>query len=233
MKTRIDRYDWPAAAASLRDRGYAHLPGLLTPTECANLSALYSEPEHFRSRIVMERFRFGRGEYQYFRYPLPPLVQQLREAFYPKLAPLANELNLTLRLDERFPATHAALLEQCHANGQTRPTPLLLRYQEGDFNCLHQDLYGDIVFPYQVVFFLKRPGIDFEGGEFLLVENLPRAQSVGRVLQPDLGDALVITTRFRAAQGQRGAYRISVRHGVSEVRRGERLTMGIPFHDAK
>jgi hypothetical protein len=197
------------------------------------MSALYDQPELFRDRIEMARYRFGRGEYQYFRYPLPPLVESLREELYARLWGVANRWGKMLRGGAEFPDSLAALLDRCHAAGQTRPTPLLLKYGLGDYNCLHQDLYGAIAFPFQVVFSLSERGREYEGGEFLLVENPPRAQALGRVLTPKQGDALIITTRDRPGAGARGAYRVRVRHGVSEVRSGNRFTLGIIFHDAE
>jgi hypothetical protein len=217
---------------SLTTRGFAQLPAVLTPAQCADLIALYSDPDRFRTRIDMQQYRFGRGEYQYFRYPLPPIVDHLRHSLYAALAPIANRWSDLLHTP-KFPDTLDALLEHCHARGQTRPTPLMLRYGPGDFNCLHQDLYGEIAFPFQVVCFLSEPGRDYTGGEFLLVENPPRAQSMGRALLPRQGDALVITTRYRPAAGKRGSYRVGVRHGVSEVTAGNRWTLGIIFHDAE
>jgi uncharacterized protein len=217
---------------SLTTRGFAHLPALLTPPQCQDLIALYSDPDRFRTRIDMQQYRFGRGEYQYFRYPLPPVVDDLRHSLYADLAPIANQWADLLHTP-KFPDTLDALLAHCHLKSQTRPTPLILRYGPGDFNCLHQDLYGEIAFPFQVVCFLSEPGRDYSGGEFLLVENPPRAQSMGRALLPRQGDALVITTRYRPGAGKRGAYRIGVRHGVSEVTAGNRWTLGIIFHDAE
>ncbi|HEY2016157.1 MAG TPA: 2OG-Fe(II) oxygenase [Bryobacteraceae bacterium] len=230
---RIDAVDWDAAAASLTDHGFAHLSQVLSAEECGKLIALYDRPELFRSRIDMAKFRFGKGEYQYFRYPLPPLVEALRQRLYPRLAPVANRWAGLLRNEGRFPETLDALLEQCHDSGQTRPTPLMLRYGAGDFNCLHQDIYGPIAFPFQVVFSLSEPGRDYSGGEFLLLENIPRAQSMGRALQPRQGDAIVATTRHRPATGKRGVYKVSVRHGVSPITAGHRWTLGIIFHDAE
>jgi hypothetical protein len=228
----LEQLDWNCVAASLAADGYAALPRLLTAQESEALISLYSHPELFRSRIEMSRFKFGRGEYQYFRYPLPPLVETLRQALYPRLMPIAQAWARQLQIDP-FPKTLEALLETCRRHGQTRPTPLLLRYGPGDFNCLHQDIYGEIAFPFQVVFFLSQPGRDYSGGEFLLVENAPRAQAMGRSLQPGQGEALIITTRYRPAAGRRGTYKVGVRHGVSPVRTGSRWTLGIIFHDAK
>jgi hypothetical protein len=224
--------DWTAVAGALAGRGFAQLPKLLNPGQCKDLVALYPE-DRFRSRIDMQQYRFGRGEYQYFRYPLPPIVDGLRHSLYAGLAPIANSWAELFGSQDRFPAELDTLLEQCHAQGQTRPTPLMLRYGAGDFNCLHQDIYGAIAFPFQVVCFLSEPGRDYSGGEFLLVENPPRAQSMGRALVPKQGDALVITTRHRPGAGKRGAYRVGVRHGVSEVTQGNRWTLGIIFHDAE
>jgi hypothetical protein len=219
-------------ADSLTARGFARLPALLTPSQCGELIALYSDPDRFRTRIDMQQYRFGRGEYQYFSYPLPPVVDDLRHSLYAALAPIANRWSDLLQTP-KFPDTLDALLEHCHRLGQTRPTPLMLRYGPGDFNCLHQDIYGEIAFPFQVVCFLSEPGRDYTGGEFLLVENPPRAQSMGRALLPRQGDALVITTRHRPAAGKRGPYRVAVRHGVSEITAGNRWTLGIIFHDAE
>ena len=180
----------------------------------------------------MAQYRFGKGEYQYFRYPLPPLVEELRQRLYPRLAAVANTWAGLFQSDDRFPDTLDALLERCHERGQTRPTPLMLRYGAGDFNCLHQDIYGQVAFPFQVVFFLSQPHEEYCGGEFLLVENPPRAQAMGRALRPNRGDAVIITTRHRPATGKRGVYKVAVRHGVSPVTAGQRWTMGIIFHDA-
>jgi hypothetical protein len=228
---RTHKFDWKTIETSLGERGFANLPGMLSKPECEELVALYPNQDLFRSRIDMARFRFGRGEYQYFCYPLPSLIENLRHELYSKLAPIANSWSQMLDTDD-FPPTLGELTELCHERGQTRPTPLLLHYKTGDFNCLHQDIYGEIAFPLQVVFFLSEPERDYTGGEFLLTEQQPRAQSVGRVLRPKQGDAVIITTRYRPAQGKRGPYRVSVRHGVSEVTSGERWTLGIIFHDA-
>jgi len=218
---------------SLTERGFAELPRMLSAGDCEHLIGLYSQPDLFRSRVDMSQYRFGKGEYQYFRYPLPPLIEQLRRELYPRLAPVANRWAELFEEPHRFPESLEALLERCHRGGQTRPTPLMLHYRAGDFNCLHQDLYGPVAFPFQVVFFLSEPEEQYSGGEFLLVENPPRAQSMGRALRPHRGDALVITTRHRPAQGKRGIFKVSVRHGVSPVTAGERWTMGIIFHDAE
>jgi len=230
---RIESIAWDQAEANLWSSGYARLGSLLDPTECQDLASLYADETRFRSRIDMARYRFGRGEYQYFSYPLPDLIAKLREDLYQRLAPVANRWMEALGLDHEYPATHDEFVEVCRKNGQSRPTPLLLRYREGDFNCLHQDLYGDVVFPFQVVFGLSRPGADYDGGELLLVEQQPRAQSVGHSVLLEQGEAVIITTRYRPASGKRGYFRTAMRHGVSPIRRGERYTMGIVFHDAK
>jgi hypothetical protein len=230
---RLERLDWERCGANLLDQGFTELPQILKPREAQGLIALYSRTELFRSRIDMVRYRFGKGEYQYFRYPLPPLVEDLRRALYPKLVTTANQWAERLGVTNTFPPTFDGLRRICHEKGQTRPTPLLLRYAPGDFNCLHQDVYGEIAFPFQVVFFLSEPGREYSGGEFLLVENAPRAQAMGRAFVPRQGDALVITTRYRPAQGKRGYYKVTVRHGVSPVKSGQRWTLGIIFHDAQ
>ena len=194
---------------------------------------MYDAPDHFRSRVQMQQFRFGRGEYQYFANPLPPIVSELRSGLYASLAPIASRWNHDLGNTVEFPVALAEFIETCHEAGQTRPTPLLLRYREGDFNCLHQDLYGDVVFPFQVIVALSQPGVDFEGGELILVEQQPRAQSVGHVIRLQRGEGVAITTRYRPAKGARGFYRTNIRHGVSIVSSGERFTLGLIFHDAK
>ena len=222
-----------AVESELWQRGYGRLGTLLTRDQCEKLRVLYSRPELFRSRIDMARFRFGRGEYQYFSYPLPPLVAELRQSLYAGLAPVANRWMTALSLPAAYPEKLPEFLELCHSRGQKRPTPLLLHYRPGDFNCLHQDLYGEIFFPFQVVFGLSRPEDEYQGGEFLLVEQQPRAQSVGRAIRLEQGEAIVITTRYRPAKGARGYYRTNVRHGVSPLTAGERYTLGIIFHDAE
>jgi hypothetical protein len=223
---------WPDLLAALDERGYAVLPGLLDPAACGELAALYECEEAFRSRVVMARHNFGRGEYKYLRYELPPVVAALREALYSLLAPLANCWQDRLRLPPRFPATLAEYLARCHAAGQQRPTPLILKYEEGDYNCLHQDLYGELVFPVQATILLSRPGRDFTGGEFLLVEQRPRMQSRGEVVPLSEGDAVIFAVNHRPVAGARGVYRVRMRHGVSRLRSGRRFTLGIIFHDA-
>src|SRR5512146_680617 len=224
---------WECVQADLRQTGYARLGPLLSREQCESERALYSQSKLFRSRINMERFRFGRGEYQYFAYPLPPLVTELRHALYPRLFGLANEWMKSLGITADYPPNLDAFLKRCHAHGQKRPTPLLLRYVAGDYNCLHQDVYGEIVFPFQVVFGLSRRDEEFTGGELLLVEQRPRAQSVGHAIRLQQGEAVVITTRYRPAHGARGFSRTKLKHGVSPILSGERFTLGIIFHDAE
>jgi uncharacterized protein len=224
--------DWAAVAATLDGQGWAVLPGLLSAGECDGAAGLYDESEGFRSRIVMARHGFGRGEYQYFAYPLPPLVENLRTRLYEPLVPIASRWHAMMGLDVSFPAGHAAFLERCHAADQRRPTPLLLRYGPGDYNCLHQDLYGEHVFPLQVAFLLSEPGEDFEGGELVLTEQRPRMQSRAMVVPLRKGDAVVFAVNARPVQGTRGPYRVKLRHGVSALRSGHRHTLGIIFHDA-
>ena len=226
------KLDWTAITAALDADGHAVLPGLLTAAECQALAALYAEETPFRSRVLMSRHGFGRGEYQYLKYPLPPLVGALRAALYPHLAPLANAWAGRLREPRRYPGDLESFLARCHAAGQSRPTPLLLRYGAGDYNCLHQDLYGDWVFPLQLTVLLSRPGRDFTGGEFVLTEQRPRRQSRAEVVPLALGDAVVFAVHHRPVAGTRGDYRVNLRHGVSRLRSGERYTLGIIFHDA-
>ncbi|HEX3653968.1 MAG TPA: 2OG-Fe(II) oxygenase [Rhizomicrobium sp.] len=225
--------DWHMAAGTLNGFGSVLLVGVLTPGECAELIELYSDDTRFRKRVVMAQHGFGRGEYKYFAYPLPPLVHHLRETLYPPLAGIANRWNAALKSDIRFPCSHAAYLERCHAAGQTRPTPLLLRYGEGDYNCLHQDLYGEHVFPLQVTLLLSRPGEDFTGGEFVLTEQRPRMQSRAEVVPLRQGDVVIFAVNERPVHGTKGYYRVKMRHGVSRLRSGSRFTLGIIFHDAQ
>ena len=224
--------DWQALEAGLDAEGWAVIPGLLTASQCEAVAQGYEAPDAFRSQVIMARHGFGRGEYRYFAYPLPGLVEDLRGRLYPPLAPIANRWHAAMGLPARFPAEHAAFLAQCHAAGQTRPTPLLLKYGAGDYNCLHQDIYGDHVFPLQVAILLSRPEADFTGGEFVLTEQRPRMQSRASVAPLQQGDAIVFAVRQRPVQGKRGAYRVNQRHGVSAVRSGRRFTLGIIFHDA-
>ncbi len=230
---RIAALDWKHIAASLDADGHAIVNGLLTPKECHALSALYADNERFRSRVVMARHGYGRGEYRYFAYPLPNPVGELRTSLYPCLAHLANRWNEAMDLETRYPADHAAYLRVCHRAGQTKPTPLLLRYETGDYNHLHQDLYGDHVFPLQAAILLSAPGKDFTGGEFVLTEQRPRMQSRVEVMPLSQGDAVIFPVRHRPIRGSRGFYRATMRHGVSRLRSGHRQTLGIIFHDAK
>jgi uncharacterized protein len=216
----------------LKSRGFAVMPKLLTPAECRFVSGHYADDRHFRSRVVMARHGFGQGEYKYFAYPLPARIAKLRTALYPELAVIANRWNQEMGIDVQYPKSHAAFLKRCHEAGQRRPTPLLLQYATGDYNCLHQDLYGEHVFPLQVVILLSEPGRDFEGGEFLLTEQRPRMQSRASVVPLRQGDAAVFAVHHRPVRGVRGSYRVNLRHGVSEIRSGRRHTLGIIFHDA-
>jgi len=232
LAQRLAAVDWQEASDGLNHSGCAVIPQLLTPQDCQALAALYAQPAVFRSRIVMQRHGFGNGEYQYFGYPLPDLVQGLRTSIYPHLAPLANHWYEQMGLSPRFPAEHADFVARCHAAGQQRPTPLLVQYEAGDYNCLHQDLYGEHVFPLQMVVLLAQPGQDFTGGELVLTEQRPRMQSRVEVLALRQGDAAVFAVQQRPVQGSRGSYRVTMRHGVSRIRSGRRHTLGIIFHDA-
>ncbi|HEX5462222.1 MAG TPA: 2OG-Fe(II) oxygenase [Steroidobacteraceae bacterium] len=218
--------------AELSFRGCAVLPGLVSAVDCRELAELYDDDSRFRSRVIMSRHGFGQGEYKYFSYPLPPLVARLRASLYPHLAPVANEWSRRLGGDRRYPASLEAFLEGCHAAGQVKPTPLLLRYGAEDYNCLHQDLYGEWVFPLQLTVLLSRPGRDFRGGEFVLTEQRPRMQSRAEVVPLEQGDAVVFAVHHRPVHGTRGDYRVNLRHGVSRVRSGRRHTLGVIFHDA-
>jgi hypothetical protein len=230
---RLSSITWERVEADLNEYGGAVLEQLLAPEECEALRAMYPDDAAFRSRVVMAQHGFGRGEYKYFQYPLPGLVEELRTNLYPRLAPIANRWNEALRIDLRYPGKHAAFLERCHDAGQRRPTPLLLQYGEGDYNCLHQDLYGEHVFPIQVALLLSEPGVDFAGGDFVLTEQRPRMQSRAEVVPLRQGDAVAFAVHHRPMQGARGIYRVNLRHGVSRIRRGHRHTLGIIFHDAE
>jgi hypothetical protein len=230
---RLAAIDWAHLASDLDARGCAVIQNLLSAEQCAALAALYPDDSHFRSRVVMGRHGFGRGEYKYFSYPLPEPIAFLRPALYGPLSDVANRWNAAMGIDVRFPDDHDAFLQRCHAAGQTRPTPLLLQYGEGDYNCLHQDLYGEHVFPLQVAILLSEPGEDFTGGEFVLTEQRPRMQSRAEVVPLGRGDAVVFAVHHRPVQGTRGAYRVNMRHGVSRIRSGHRHTVGVIFHDAK
>jgi uncharacterized protein len=233
VAARLARVDWTRVADELDTRGCAVLEMLLPPATCTELVSQYDAGEPFRSRIVMARHGFGRGEYKYFAYPLPPVVASLRAELYPRLAPVANGWNERLGVDVRYPKSHAQYLRRCAAAGQRRPTPLMLRYHAGDYNCLHQDLYGEHVFPLQATVLLSAPGRDFTGGEFVLTEQRPRMQSRAHVVPLDQGDAVIFAVHHRPVQGSRGAYRVNLRHGVSEIRSGDRCTLGVIFHDAR
>ena len=224
--------DRSALREALGSDGYAVVSGLLTPAQCVRLAGEYSSDALFRSRVVMARHGFGRGEYKYFAYPLPDPVSRLRETLYASVVELANEWQAAMRMESRYPPTHEQFLKRCHEAGQLRPTPLLLRYAAGDYNCLHQDLYGDEVFPLQMAVLLSSPGTDFSGGEFVLTEQRPRMQSRVHVVALEQGDAVVFPVHHRPVQGTRGTYRVNMRHGVSKLHAGSRTTLGIILHDA-
>jgi hypothetical protein len=233
IDSRIDAYPWPTVSKHLDAHGWAIIKRLLTASECEAIAGLYAGDHHFRSHIVMARHGFGRGEYKYVSYPLPDQVADLRTALYPRLAPIANRWNAAMGIDVRYPDTHADFIARCQKAGQTRPTPLLLQYGEGDFNALHQDLYGEHVFPLQVAILLSEPEQDFTGGEFVLIAQRPRMQSRAQVVPLRRGDGVVFAVRNRPVQGTRGTYRVTLRHGVSRLRSGHRHTVGVIFHDAK
>jgi hypothetical protein len=230
---RVDGYDWAAIGSDLNAFGCAVLQNLLAPDECEDLASLYPEAQHFRSHIHMARHGFGKGEYRYFKYPLPDLVGELRAPLYSRAVTFANAWNARMNIETRYPALHADYLKLCHKAGQVRPTPLLLQYGPGDFNCLHQDLYGDLAFPLQVTVLLSQPNRDFTGGEFVLTEQRPRMQSRVEAVPLAQGDAVLFAVHNRPVQGTKGCYRVNLRHGVSRIRSGRRHTLGIIFHDAK
>jgi len=229
---RVAALDWPGIAAAIDAHGCAVVRALVAPPACAALAASYDDEALFRSRIVMARHGFGRGEYKYFAYPLPPLVGELRALMYPPLAEVANGLNESMGIAVRYPKTLPEYLDRCHRAGQTKPTPLVLRYGEGDYNCLHQDVYGEHLFPLQATVLLSMPGQDFTGGEFVLTEQRPRMQSRAEVVSLEQGDCVIFPVRHRPVRGTRGSYRVTMRHGVSRLRSGHRHTLGIIFHDA-
>jgi uncharacterized protein len=233
IASRVDAYDWSRISAHLDAHGWAMCPKLLTASECAAIASLYADDSRFRSHVVMARHGFGRGEYKYFAYPLPDKIADLRTALYPRLVPIANRWNDSMGIAVRYPHAHADFITRCHDAGQTRPTPLLLQYGEGDFNALHQDVYGEHVFPLQAAILLSEPGKDFTGGEFVLAEQRPRMQSRAEVVPFGRGDGVVWAVRNRPVQGTRGTYRVNLRHGVSRLRSGHRHTVGVIFHDAK
>jgi uncharacterized protein len=232
LQEKISSANWAATADQLNGSGYAIIPAVLNVTACEQLSDQYTNPDLYRKTVSMERYRFGKGEYKYFRYPLPEIIQTIRESVYPYLAPVANGWMEVLKQDTRFPLSFTGIQASCHQRQQLLPTPLILRYAEGGFNTLHQDLYGEVFFPMQVVFVLNKPGIDFTGGEFVLTEQTPRAQSKAIVLTPQQGDMLIFTTQYRPVKGSKGYYRVNMKHGVSEVRSGKRNSLGVIFHDA-
>lgn len=232
MSTIIDPTDWGFITNEMNQKGFAIIPKFLTDEQCKALVQGYDSLSAYRKTVLMERYRFGLGEYKYFNYPLPDLIQQIRSGIYPQLAPIANAWFKTLHIDKQFPPTHQELLQQCRTNSQEKATVLILKYGKGGHNTLHQDLYGDIYFPIQTVLFLSEPDIDYTGGEFVLTEQIPRAQSKAIVLKPRKGDMLIFTTNFRPVKGTKGYYRVNMKHGVSEIHDGMRYTLGIIFHDA-
>jgi hypothetical protein len=229
---KVSDLDWNKIYDSLNNKGYAHLPALLSSDECNDLQKKYTEASLYRNVINMQRYRFGKGEYKYFGCPLPSLIQTIRESFYEPLSSIANAWMKQLNIDISYPVKHSELIQYCHQKNQMRPTPLILRYETGGHNTLHQDLYGEVYFPFQIVFVLTQKGRDHEGGELVLTEQVPRAQSKAEVIQPDQGDAVIFTTNFRPVKGTRGYYRATFKHGVSEVKSGVRFALGIIFHDA-
>jgi hypothetical protein len=233
IETRVEKLDWPAVSADLDAYGWAGFQELLTTEECADISGLYADSRKFRSQVIMAQHGFGRGEYKYFSYPLPGMIAGLRTAIYPHLAPIANRWNEAMGIQVRYPDSHALFIERCHQAGQTRPTPLLLQYGAGDYNALHQDVYGEHVFPLQLAILLSEPERDFTGGEFVLTEQRPRMQSRAEVVPLRQGDGVVFAVHHRPVEGTRGSYRVNLRHGVSRLRSGRRHTLGIIFHDAK
>ncbi|WPV66116.1 2OG-Fe(II) oxygenase [Chitinophaga sp. LS1] len=229
---KIENTDWQHICEKMHQQGYAIIPGLLSTEQCELLKANYDDAKLYRKTVVMARYHFGLGEYKYFNYPLPDTIQTIRTTIYTKLAPIANAWFKALNINFQFPSEHTDLLQQCHQNGQDKATVLILKYGQGGFNTLHQDLYGDIYFPIQVVLMLNKPDKDFTGGEFVLTQQVPRAQSKAMVLKPNKGDVLIFTTNFKPEKGAKGYYRVHMKHGVSEVTSGERHTLGIIFHDA-
>lgn len=232
MEDKIASINWQNIVEEMHEKGFATIPKFLTDEQCTELINEYNYPNAYRKTVVMERYRFGLGEYKYFNYPLPNLIQSIRESIYPKLAPIANTWMKVLNIDTIFPETHQELLKQCNVNNQLKATVLILKYGKGGHNTLHQDLYGDVYFHIQTVLFLNEPDQDFTGGEFVLTQQIPRAQSKAIVLKPKKGDMLIFTTNFRPVKGSKGYYRVNMKHGVSEIHSGERHTLGIIFHDA-
>ncbi|MBN4081422.1 2OG-Fe(II) oxygenase [Caldithrix abyssi] len=232
IKTKLEGFDWQSITESMNDKGSAIIPQLLSKEQCQELINNYDNLDDYRKTVVMERYRFGLDEYKYFSYPLPNLVQTIRESVYPKLAPIANLWMKVLKIDKVFPNTHLELQKFCQSNNQLKPTALILKYSNGGYNTLHQDLYGEIFFPMQIVLFLNAPDEEYTGGEFVLTQQIPRAQSKAIVLKPKKGDMLIFTTNFYPIKGNKGYYRVNMKHGVSEIHNGERYTLGIIFHDA-
>jgi hypothetical protein len=232
LAARLAGLDWGALQRDLDERGYALIPDLLDSSQCRSIIETYGDDSRFRSTIRMERYRFGSGEYKYYQAPLPPLLEQLRTGLYPGLAGIANRWHAQLGLEADYPAGLPAFLDVCHRKGQKRPTPLILKYEAGGYNCLHQDLYGEVYFPFQVVIGLSRRGVDYAGGEFLLVEQRPRAQSRGHAIALEQGAGLIFPTQYRPVRGTRGYYRTTLRHGVSTIMAGTRISLGVIFHDA-
>ncbi len=230
---KINEVDWQDVATKMHKNGYVVVPSFLSEMQCENLISMYDHAEIYRKKVIMERYRFGLGEYKYFDYPLPDIVQGIRENIYPKLVPIVNLWMQMLGINKAFPNVFEKLQAECHLNKQLKPTPLLLKYGVGGFNTLHQDLYGEVYFPLQVVFMLNEPNVDYRGGELVLTQQIPRAQSKAIVLAPKKGDMVILTTRFNPAKGARGYYRVNMKHGVSEVHDGERHTLGVIFHDAQ
>jgi hypothetical protein len=228
----IERIDWEKCSEDLNADGYAVIEKLIAPSQCQSIATLYDDDQQFRKRVIMEKHGFGKGEYKYFAYPLPKMIEEIRTAVYAKLAPIANAWHAAMKLDVRFPGSHAEFLERCHKAGQVKPTPLILKYHANDYNCLHQDLYGEHVFPMQLAILLSAPDEDFEGGEFVLTEQRPRMQSRVNVVPLKQGDAVIFAVNHRPMRGTKGFYRVVMRHGVSRIRTGKRLTTGIIFHDA-
>ena len=232
MVEKIADIDWQKIAEKMNESGYAVVSKFLSENQCGEMIELYNNLHGYRKTVVMERYRFGLGEYKYFDYPLPKIIQEIRENVYPKLVPIANVWMKALKIDKRFPETFQELQAECHKHHQLKPTPLILKYGKGGFNTLHQDLYGEVYFPLQTVLFLNEPDVDYTGGEFVLTQQTPRAQSKAIVLKPQKGDMLLFTTNFRPVKGKKGYYRATMKHGVSEVHTGERHTLGVIFHDA-
>lgn len=233
ITARLNAINWHSVTCSMHANGYAIIPGILTELECSEIINGYNDPGLYRKTISMERYRFGLGEYKYFTYPLPKLIQSIRTSIYPRIAPIANEWMKQLKIDKMFPVTLEELQQQCRSSGQDKPTVLILKYGRGGYNTLHQDLYGEIYFPMQTVLLLSQPEEDYTGGEFVLTQQVPRAQSKAIVLKPNKGDMLLFTTNFRPVKGSKGYYRVNMKHGVSELHSGERYTLGIIFHDAQ